>query len=142
MIPGVNIQWPWSELLLSGEKTVETRSYPLPKKYENEWLAVIETPGPRGRKEAGIEKARITGVIKFSTSFRYRTKREWLADYGRHCVEDGDPQFGFATGKEKWGWLVSDYYLFKQICPPPQKRGIIFASRCQLPYHVQRDFAR
>ena len=50
-------------MLLSGEKTVETRGYPLPEKYVGCELAIIETPGPRGRREAGIEKARIVGTI-------------------------------------------------------------------------------
>ena len=108
VIPGVNIQWPWSEMLLSGEKTVETRSYPLPKKYEGQWLAVIETPGPRGKREAGIEKARITGKIKFSGSFQYLTRSEWAEDLARHCVKPNDPLFGFKNDKEKWGWIVHD----------------------------------
>ena len=76
-IPGVNIQWPWSELLLTGKKSVETRSYPLPEKYLGQWLAVIETPGPHGKREAGIDKARITGKIMFSESFQYPTLSEW-----------------------------------------------------------------
>ena len=45
---GLNVQAPWTGLLISGEKSVETRSYPLPKKYVGEKLALVETPGKSG----------------------------------------------------------------------------------------------
>ena len=131
-IPGVNIQWPWSEYLLSGEKTVETRSYPLSKKHEGKWLAVIETPGPKGKKLAGIDKARITGKIKFKSSFRYSSKSEWLNDYERHRVKPDDKLFGYKEDKEKWGWLVEEYVSFESFQDAPLKRGIIFASACEI----------
>ena len=130
-LPGVNIQWPWSQMLLSGEKTVETRSYPLPKKYEGVELALIETPGPRGKKEAGIEKARIIGTITFSGSFQYETKKQWLGDFDRHWVGPKDVLYGFKADKEKWGWVVSTVGQ-TTIQPPPEKRGIVFASECQV----------
>ena len=65
---GINIQTPWSELLINGDKSVETRSYPLPEKYMGEELALIETPGRYGRF-----KARIIGTITFSHSFKLLT---------------------------------------------------------------------
>ena len=44
---GINIQAPFAELLINLEKCVETRTYPLPLKYEGEELALIETPGKK-----------------------------------------------------------------------------------------------
>src|SRR4029450_4821616 len=44
-LPGINIQVPWAEAILSGQKVIETRFYPLPGKWVGQPLAVIETPG-------------------------------------------------------------------------------------------------
>lgn len=132
VIPGINMQWPWSVFLLDGEKTVETRSYPLPEKYRNQPLAMIETPGPRGKKEAGITEARITGIITFSDSFQYKTRKQWLADRNRHCVAPDDPHFGFKLDKEKWGWVVASVEKFERPLLAPKKRGIVFATACEI----------
>ncbi len=72
---------------MSGEKTVETRGYPLPAKYAGKPLAIIETPGPTKPRF----KARIVGVITFSHSMQYKTYAEWDADRGRHRVPANDP---------------------------------------------------
>ena len=133
-IPGVNIQWPWSELILSGEKTVETRTYPLPAKYKDVALAVIETPGARGRREAGIQMARIIGTVTFADSFQYKSKAMWIGDQQRHRVLDGDPLYGWSSKKEKWGWIVKETKLFSEHHPAPVKRGIIFASACSIEF--------
>lgn len=132
IIPGVNIQWPWSELLLNGAKTIETRHYPLPFKYEGVELAVIETPGKLGKKQAGINKARITGIIVFESSFKYQNKKEWEQDFCNHLVRSDDPLYKFNPMKEKWGWKVKKIIKFKKPKVPPTKRGIIFASECEI----------
>lgn len=131
-IPGINIQWPWSQLLLVGKKTIETRSYSLPEKFRDVELAVIETPGPRGKKEAGILESRIIGTIVFSRSFRYSTKNEWMKDQDKHLVLPSDPQFAFLSGKEKWGWVVKEVTLFERPKPRPSKTGIIFSKSCRI----------
>jgi len=130
IIPGLNIQWPWSELLLSGKKTVETRSYAIPEKYLQRKLAIIETPGPRGKRDAGIVEARVIGTITFSRCFRYASEREWLNDFERHSVSPSDSIFAYTPGKEKWGWLVVDCERFEQPMPAPKRRGIVFATEC------------
>ena len=133
-MPGLNIQWPWSELLLSGRKSIETRTYPLPKKYEGVELAVIETPGPKGKKEAGINKARITGTIIFGASFQYKSENEWRKDAKRHLVNPDDIQYSWTkTDNIVWGWTVEKVTRLKSHEAAPKKRGIIFASICEIP---------
>lgn len=138
IIPGINIQWPWSELILSGKKSVETRTYPLPEKYLGKKLAVIETAGKSGLKLAGIEKARITGIVVFSESFQYLSYDNWKSDFKRHLVKDDDPQFAFSDVKPKWGWVVSNHIRFNQFVEAPSKRGIVFASECHIPIVSKR----
>ena len=117
-------------MLLSGKKTVETRSYPIPAKYIGQELAIIETPGPRGAAEASITTAQIIGVIRFSGSFRYATKTDWLADQPRHSVSPSDPLYAFKTDRPKFGWVVESAVPLSTPKPAPKKRGIIFASKC------------
>jgi hypothetical protein len=130
-IPGLHIQWPWSQLILSGKKTVETRGYPLPKKYIGQSLAIIETPGRNGAA-AGLKKSHIVGVIKFSESFQYQSKAQWKNDAVHHLVQEDDRQFAFSPDKVKWGWIVAEVKKLPQPLPPPRKRGIIFASACKI----------
>ncbi|KYG67621.1 hypothetical protein AZI85_17225 [Bdellovibrio bacteriovorus] len=132
VIQGINIQWPWSELLVSGKKTVETRSYPLPARLIDTELAIIETPGPNGKRAAGITKARIIGTITFTRSYKYKTKTHWRSEYEKHLVSPDDSLFGYRQEKEKYGWVVGMVEKLDNPAPAPSKRGIIFAKACKV----------
>ena len=124
---GLNIQTPWSELLINEVKSVETRSYPLPEKYVGEEIAMIETPGRYGRF-----KARIIGTITFSHSFKYPDQRAWQDDYNRHCVAVDDPIYNWKDDKPKYGWVVSKVTKFDKPLDIRKRRGIIFTSGIKL----------
>lgn len=132
VLPGINIQWPWSELIISGEKTIETRSYPIPTKHIGKTLAVIQTPGPRGKKEAGIKASTIIGTVVFSKCYRYASKDHWKRESNLHKVDVNDPSFKFKNGKVKWAWVIQAFQKFDKSLPAPKKRGIVFASKCIL----------
>lgn len=125
---GLNIQNPWSQLLINGDKSVETRSYALPEKYEGVELALIETPG----KVANFT-SRIIGTITFSHSFYYPDKNTWIYDYNRHLVKECHPLFGWKEDKSKYGWVVSDIKKFDEPIAAPKKKGIIFTKNCKVP---------
>lgn len=131
-IPGINIQWPWSELIVEGIKSIETRHYPLPKKYIGQKLALIQTPGPKGKKEAGLLKSQIIGTIIFAGDFKYRDEAHWRKDIKRHCVSPEDPHYGYAPTRVKWGWVIDSVEVFPKSKPVPKKRGIVFASVCEV----------
>ena len=76
---GINIQYPFSRLILFGVKTVEVRTYPLGDRnlggdYED--LFLIETPGSRNLKGALVDRrypigpppsvAQVIGIVRFS----------------------------------------------------------------------------
>ena len=130
-IAGLNIQYPWSRYILDGDKTVETRHYPLPEKHMGKELALIETPGKEGKK-AGIE-TRIIGIIIVEKCIHYETKEAWIKDKKRHLVEDGDELYGYSKNKEKWGWVVK---VVRAVEPqmPPKVRGIKYAKECIVSY--------
>jgi len=125
---GLNIQIPWSTLLINGEKSVETRSYPLPEKYEGVELALIETPGKYGQF-----KSRIIGTITFSHSFQYPDKQSWVDDYNRHKVEELDEFYSWNPDKPKYGWVVSDIKKFDEPMSAPKRKGIVFTKNCKVP---------
>lgn len=131
-IPGINIQWPWSQLIIEGKKTIETRTYPLPENRKNIPIALIETPGPRGKKEAGIAKARIIGVIQFTGCKRYESATAWKKDFRRHRVPLNDRQYRFDPNKEKWGWDVTVLEDYNTPISTPEIRGIVWTRECSV----------
>jgi hypothetical protein len=128
-IAGINIQWPWSEYILSGKKTIETRSYPIPKKHIGNPLAVIETPG----KLKKGQKARIIGIVVFKSDIIYTSKKHWKGDKGKHLVIEGDALFNFSPNKPKYGWIIDRFISFKHLEALPRTRGIVFANNCEVP---------
>lgn len=128
-IPGLNVQSPWGELIVSGQKTVETRSYPLPKKHENVAIAIIETPGPKKL----VSKARIVGIVIFSHSLKYINVSEWRNDKRRHLIDADHVQFKFDRKKAKYGWIVKSVVKLPTPLVAPKYRGIVFASKCRVP---------
>ena len=130
-ISGLNVQWPWSELLLTGKKTIETRNYPIPKKHIGVPIALIETPGKKGRRKGNISEARIVGVIVFAECYRYTSRNAWMKDSKKHLVSPTD-DFAFKKGKEKWAWVVKSVVKLDEPGVPPKPRGIVFCSGCEL----------
>jgi hypothetical protein len=123
---GINIQWPISRLIIEGNKTIETRHYPLPKKYKNCELLLIETPGPKGNF-----KARIVGKITFSGCVHYESEVRFYQDSEKHLVEKNSP-WAWVKGKTKWGWLIKDVTCFDEPIAAPVQKGIRFTNNIAL----------
>ena len=116
---GINIQWPISRKILSGEKSIETRFYPIPQHYLNKEMLLIETPGHRGKF-----KSRATAIIKFTKCFKYKDPKSFYADYDRHYVDKDSPWAW--KDKPKWGWHVE---IVRVVNPPVTfwgKKGIVY----------------
>ena len=119
----LKIQIPWSDLLINGHKSVETRSYPLPKKYEGVELLLIETPNQNSKF-----KCQIIGTITFSHSFKYPNEKSWKDDYNRHKVQTNDEFYSWNPNKPKYGWVVSKVSKFDNPIPYLKKKGIVFTK--------------
>jgi hypothetical protein len=130
-LPGINIQWPWSEFILSKAKTVETRSYALPKKYENVEMALIETPGPEGKYNQ-IFSARIVGTVTFMGSFQYVSQQHWASDFRRHLIAADHRIFAFEGSRPKWGWEIKRIERFNSPVVAPRRKGIVFTLVCEI----------
>ena len=125
-LPGLNIQFPISSLIVNGTKTIETRTYPLPRHYIGVDLALIETPGKS--KEF---KARIIAIIRFGEPFKYKTKKEFYADVKNHFVDEISP-WAWTDEKGKWGWPVTKVKKLAKPIMAKQPLGIKFTKDIQL----------
>ncbi|WPU65896.1 hypothetical protein [Peredibacter starrii] len=118
---GINIQWPISEEITSGRKTIETRTYALPEKFLNQEMLLIETPG-----KSQAFKSRIVAIIKFVSSTEYKSKTEFYKDVSKHLVDKNSPWAW--KDKKKYGWGVK---VIKTFSPPIEfkgKKGIVYTK--------------
>ena len=121
-LPGLNIQSPWSQLIIEGRKSIETRTYPIPKKYIDNPMWLIETPGKLGKF-----KARVIGIVTFSGSKEYLTAFDFYSDSEKHLIYPDNETYAFNEKKKKFGWIVSEIKPMHHF-PAPTKKGIVYAS--------------
>jgi len=129
LLPAVNIQAPWAEYILQGTKTIETRRYPLPKKYIGKEMVIIETH-PANNKA----RSKLVGVVVFGKPFQYLSRADFYADSTRHLVNRDTIRFSWAAGDEKkrWGWPVLRVVRISSQDVGNQTRGIIFARQVEV----------
>lgn len=120
-LPGINIQWPISQQILDGSKTIETRTYEIPQKYIGKEMVLIETPGKTGKF-----KARGIAIIIFEDCFKYKNKTSFYKDVDLHKVQKGS--IWDWKDKPKFGWKVKVVYKFQTSFSVPSNRGYIFCS--------------
>jgi hypothetical protein len=125
---GINVQYPITKLIITGKKTVETRTYPLPELYVGKEVFLVETPGTQGKF-----KARIIAIVKFSQSFHYRTKKEFYADFPLHQVSPDSP-WAWTTSKKKWGWPVEVVKVLKTPVVVKKKKGIKYTKKITISF--------
>ena len=116
---GLNIQWPFSQLILGGVKTVEVRRYPLghrnPNILADELVWLIETRGtPNASANAIVDsfsvgdrprRAQIVGIIAFSTSECYTDMKAFREDARSHCIKQGSDMDWDGKG-EMFAWNI------------------------------------
>ena len=123
---GINIQWPISELILSGKKTIETRTYPIPPKYLNQEMILIETPGRHGKF-----KSRMRAFIVFTGCFQYDDATSFYRDSKHHAVTP-DSDWAWDKSKGKWGWKVKVIKVFDEPIPLQKRTGIKFSKNIKI----------
>lgn len=106
---GLEVQQPWAEKLLNGERVIETRAYDLPDGLLNHPIKIIETP-PGGMDIHGSSKARIVGEVIFKEVRRYADRDAFVKDQAFHCVDAANEMIGWDaredSDKPKFGWIV------------------------------------
>ena len=129
---GLNINWPFSQLLLLGAKTVEARRFPLGHRniaHAGEELFLIETPpkcasagvvsdhpvGPRP------QAAQVVGTVIFSGSEAYADTSAWKRDREKHCIKEGAPHYDWTGEGEMHAWHVGAVKRFAEPVPAGSK---------------------
>eukprot|EP01050_Picozoa_sp_SAG11_P023825 SAG11_NODE_4905_length_1727_cov_1.548526_1_plen_394_part_10 len=118
----LDVQPPWGDALLDGAKTVETREYRMPPEFEGTTLALLDHGG------GGISgPALLIGTAVFGRSFRYESRKQWVADSARHLVpaDAAAESFGWRDDAEKWGWPVETVQrACYPVAAPPMTRSM------------------
>ena len=110
---GLNVQPPFADQLLNGEKTVECRTYPLGTHGTRDVCHVIKTKG--GDTQAVPE---VIGVVRFGQCTRYSDVQGFIADRGRHLIEQ-DSCFDWKGPAfcQMYAWEVESYIKFAVPIP-------------------------
>lgn len=113
---GINIndsEFPWTEAILSGRKTIETRNSPTLDSYIGKRVGIIRT---------GKGKAHLVGFVNIVGKKVYHIVEEFRRDAPFHLVEAGD--FFDFKGNEKIGYILKDP---EKLAVPIQinSRGIV-----------------
>ena len=111
----LEMQAPWARRLLDGDKTVETRSYPLPAELVGRSIELMESkPGQDGVSSLGdtVEALcpglSVVGRVTFSSSEAYSSRDAWAADEPRHLVSPTSEGYGWKGPKSVFAWVVSE----------------------------------
>ena len=134
---GLNMQWPFSQLLLQGCKTEEVRTGPL-LGFQDEDLWLIETPSSDGDPQRNAvldfgtiaprpQKAQTVGVIRFSTSTQYANKQTFRAAEAKHRIRPGGRK-DWLDDKPRYAWHVSKVVTLGTPAPPPPAKGQVSAA--------------
>ena len=139
---GINIQYPFSRLILSGVKTVEVRTYRLGDRNlggVNEDLFLIETPGSRNLKGALLDRrypiglppsvAQVIGIVRFSSSEQYANKPtsryqwhmpSWNKHRSKHRIKEGG-HYDWNRKDAMYAWHVDNVQPFSEPVPAGEK---------------------
>ena len=148
---GLEMQTPWARMILDGYKTIEIRSYDLPKDLIQKKIFILESKtGERGSGISAIDdmsrlddpenfKIDCIGWCCFDCIIQYKCRSQFEADKQFHCV-DQDSIFGWKDDQEKimYGWKVGSYcYLNKDdMC---KKKWTVAIRRMRSLFELQSD---
>lgn len=93
---GINInddKTPWTEMILSGKKTIETRNKPTLNSYIGKRVGIIRT----GKKK----KATLVGYCTIGEPIKYESAEEFDKDFKKHRVSSDS---AFYNGGIKYGY--------------------------------------
>ena len=123
-MPGLNIQWPFSQLILLGVETEESRRYALGHHniaHANLEYWIVETKGKTNkttRRTNGAivgdfhipprpNAAHIVGTVTFSKDTkRHKDQNSFHQARDKHCIAEGSDKDWDGTG-DCFGWQVS-----------------------------------
>ena len=129
----LEVQAPYSKMILEGRKSIETRDYPLPSCLQGSKIYIFEstptnsTSSSLGTVDEISAGLLIRGVCSFESSFIYESWQQWNDDRDKHCVPTDskfEPTAEALTLKPKYGWIVQFRELFENTRETPVLKRI------------------
>ena len=137
---GLCIQYPFSQLLLTGTKNAEVRKYPLAPGegsrqicHPNEEMFLIETPqkGPADVGDAALPRkpvaAQVVGTVKFASCRKYDSFADFRSDQHRHRILP-DSHHDWDDERNRFAWEVAEVRRFLNPIPAEGHNQIGFMS--------------
>ena len=126
----LEVQAPFSRLILSGEKSIETRSYQLPEDLLHTSIVLCESaPGLDGvsglsdsviKSQAGLL---LIGEIHVSHSKEYTSQKEWDEDREWHQVpSDSAYEWTPTEIGRRYGWYIQRVTVYPEPLSVPAMR--------------------
>jgi len=112
----------WTDMLLTGVKTIETRNQNNLKSFVGKPIGVVRT---------GVGKACVVGIIKLGSPIEYKTHIAFRKDFKQHRVEEGSP---FDWNGIKFGYPVEVIEILDKPIPVTN-RG--YVTRKIKPYEIR-----
>ena len=103
---GININdsdQAFTDQILKGQKTIETRNKPTLDPYIGRKVGIIRT---------GVGTATLVGYVVIGNPIFYRNKKEFDRDYHKHLISK-DSSF-YITEKGKWGYPLKNVEKTKE----------------------------
>lgn len=139
----LEVQSPFSGLILSGEKSIETRAYPLPNYLHGVGILLCESSSGEDCVSCvgdNVTEAQVglslVGEVFFSDSKEYHTNVEWDIDREKHQVPKYS-KYEWAPTETgiRYGWRIERVIVYTPPLPVPQmKRRLVklyFHSLCR-----------
>lgn len=121
-IYALEVQYPYSNFILNGSKTIESREYSLPGALLNQSILLLES----GQGSEGISSLpdvispdiarsgnlHVIGIVTFCNCFQYTSEQQWADDRSQHLVPI-DSKYNwselYTDGiKRKFGWVIGN----------------------------------
>ncbi len=117
MIPTITLWQPHASLIFSGHKRYETRSWPCPKKYIGQRIAI----------HAGANQTDMNELFRACKGTRkrnwydYQDLAHFIEPFGDGGLENPDKYGDFSFGR--FAWKLTDAELFKEPIPAKGAQG-------------------
>jgi hypothetical protein len=111
----------WTDFLLSGAKTIETRNTNSLKSYIGKVVGIIRT---------GLGKAEVVGFARIGEPIVYNTIDEFRADADRHGIQEGST---FDFNGKKYGYPIE---VIQKLDSPIKVNSLGIVSRKIQPYEI------
>ena len=127
---GLEMQQPYSEFVLNGQKSIESRAYPLPEALIDVKIEILQSEKGQDRVSSVPDRVILQkssdnsssiqsplkriGWVKFAKCIQYKSLERFEADQEKHLV---DPNSGYSWNDDRpmYGWVVGSYHKHEAV---------------------------